>query len=375
MLTTKENLLILNQNLNINYPVYFSQNIFDPNNKIGSILSNDCKNKKILIVIDKNVNRIYGKKITNFFNKIPTDYLIYEFDALESSKNFRTVEILCGLAKQFGLRRDSIFIAIGGGITMDITGFAAFIYRKKIPYIRIPTTLVGFVDAGVGLKVGINFNGSKNFLGGFYSPYTVFIDKLFLETLPLKEIRCGLFEILKMSIIKDKLLFKLIEKNYKDFFKKQFNKVTNKINYTSALYMMKELEKNLFEVDLKRLVDFGHTFSPFIEVFSKYTIPHGEAVGIDILISSFIAFNRNILTKEDLYSIVALIKSIGFTEKYTLPNKKALYESLNEIRKHRAKNLNLVLPSEIGRAFFTNKCSYTEIREAYKFLMNIRLFK
>lgn len=230
------------------------------------------------------------------------------------------------------------------------------------------------MDAGVGVKTGINFDGSKNFLGGFYPPYAVFNDRSFLKTLTLKEIRCGLYEILKMAIIKDEILFALIKERYMDFLKKQFDSATDKIIYKATQYMMEELEKNLFEADLKRLVDFGHTFSPFIEIFSEYTIPHGEAVGIDILISSFISFNRNILSKKDLNRVVALIKLIGFTEKYTLPKQKALHDSLDEIRKHRAKSLNLVLPSEFGKAIFSNDCSYAEIKKAYKFLMNANLF-
>lgn len=374
MLIKKKSLLILTQNLSINYPVYFSKNIFDLKNKIGNYLSDMCRNKKILIVIDKNVNSIYGEQIKSFFEKISIDYLIYEFDPLEKYKNFKTIKTLCNLAKQFGMRRDSIFIAIGGGITMDITGFSAFLYRKKIPYIRIPTTLVGAVDAGVGVKVGINFEGSKNFLGGFYAPYAVFNDRLFLKTLTPKEIRCGLYEILKMAIIKDEVLFTLMEKSYIDFFQKNFNGKTDEIIYKATLYMMDELEKNLFETDLKRLVDFGHTFSPFVEIFSKYTIPHGEAVGIDILISSFISFNRNILSKENFNKIIHLINLIGFTKKYTLPDHKALYESLDEIRKHRAKNLNLVLPTELGRAMFTNSCLHEELEDTYKFLTNTKLF-
>lgn len=374
MLTKKGDLLILDQSLNISYPVYFSENILNPTSKIGHLLNDLCKNKKILIVVDKNVNRIYGNQIRAFFEKISNDYLIHEFEASENNKNFKTIQDLCSIAKKFGMRRDSIFIAIGGGITMDVTGFSAFLYRKKVPYIRIPTTLVGLVDAGVGIKVGINFEGSKNFLGGFYAPSAVFNDSLFLKTLTLKEIRCGLYEILKMAIIKDEALFTLIEKNYKDFMKKQFNETTDTIIYKSTLHMMEELEKNLFESDLKRLVDFGHTFSPFIEVFSNYTIPHGEVVGIDILISVFISFHRNILSKENLDKITVLIKLIGFTKKYTLPKEEYLYESLEEIRKHRAKNLNLVLPSEIGKAIFTNGCSYIEIEQAYKFLESTNLF-
>lgn len=373
MLKKNNNKLILNQNLKINYPVYFSEDIFNLKDRKNCLIK-ICKGKKIMVVIDKNVNKIYGKEIKRFFDENKAEYLLWELNASEDYKNIEKVTSLCSVAKEFGMQRDSIFIAIGGGITMDIVGFTAFIYRKKIPYIRIPTTLVGIVDAGVGVKVGVNFDGSKNFLGGYYPPLVVFNDQSFLKTLTSKEIKCGLFEILKMAIIKDRGLFELIKKHYKEFFEKEFNSYTHEINYSAAFLMMEELEKNLFETNLQRFVDFGHTFSPFLETASNYVIPHGEAVGIDILLSSFISFNKKLIKKLEFDEIFKLIRTIGFSKKYVLPNAKKLHASLNEIRKHRAGNLNLVLPVEIGSAVFTNDCSYPEIERATQFLLSTNLF-
>jgi 3-dehydroquinate synthase len=374
MLRNDINTLILNQNLKINYPVYFFDGIFDLNNKTNHPLVQLCKGKKILIILDNNVNRIYGKKIKQFFDYNRVEYSIIKLNASENYKNIKTIVSLCSTAKKLGLQRDSIFIAVGGGITMDIVGFAAFIYRRKIPYIRIPTTLVGVIDAGVGVKVGINFGGSKNFLGGYYPPLAVFNDQSFLKTLTSKEIRCGLFEMLKMAIIKDQKLFVLIKKYYKQFFKKEFNSYTHEINYLAAFLMMEELEKNLFEKNLRRIVDFGHTFSPFLETASSYTIPHGEAVGVDMLISSIISLKRKLIKKSEFGEIFKLIISIGFSKRYVLPNAKELHDSLSEIRRHRSGNLNLVLPVKIGTAVFTNKCTYMEIENAIKFLLSTKLF-
>ena len=207
MLRKNINTLILNQNLKVNYPVYFSEGIFNLKDRKNDCLIKICKGRKILVVIDKNVNKIYGKGIKRFFDYSKIEYSLWKLNASEDCKNIEKIENLCSVAKHFGMQRDSIFIAIGGGVTMDIVGFTAFIYRKKIPYIRIPTTLVGIVDAGVGVKVGVNFDGSKNFLGGYYPPLAVFNDQSFLKTLTSKEIKCGLFEILKMAIIKDRRLF------------------------------------------------------------------------------------------------------------------------------------------------------------------------
>lgn len=374
MLRKNLNTLILNQNLKINYPVYFSEGIFNFNNKTSHCLVQICKGRKIVIVIDNNVSRIYGKQVKQFFDHSKIEYSILKLNAFEDYKNIKTVASLCRAAKKFGLQRDSIFIAIGGGITMDIVGFTAFTYRRKIPYIRIPTTLVGIVDAGVGVKVGVNFNGSKNFLGGYYPPLAVFNDQSFLKTLTSKEIRCGLFEILKMAIIKDRKLFELIKKHYKEFFGKEFNSHTHEINYFAAFLMMEELEKNLFETNLQRLVDFGHTFSPLLETTSGYAIPHGEAVGIDMLLSSTISLNKRLIKKLVFDEIFKLILAIGFSKRYNLPNIKELHNSLSEIRRHRGGNLNLVLPVKIGTAVFTNKCTYMEVENAIKFLLSTNLF-
>ena len=138
--------------------------------------------------------------------------------------------------------------------------------------------------------------------------------------------------------------------------------------------MMKELEKNLFETNLQRLVDFGHTFSPFLETTSDYAIPHGEAVGIDMLLSSSISLNKRLIKKLEFDEIFKLIMAIGFSKRYNLPNVKKLHNSLNEIRKHRAGNLNLVLPVRIGSSVFTNKCTYMEVENAIKFLLSTNLF-
>lgn len=375
MLRKNNNKLVLSQILKINYPVYFSDGIFKLKTRKNDYLIKICKGKKVMMVIDNNVNRNYGKEIKRFLDYTKIQYSLWELNASEDCKNIEKVKNLCAAAKQFGMQRDSLFIAVGGGITMDIVGFTAFIYRRKIPYIRIPTTLVGIVDAGVGVKVGVNFNGSKNFLGGYYPPLAVFNDQSFLKTLTSKEIKCGLFEILKMAIIRDGGLFDLIKKHYGEFFEKEFNSRTHEINYLAAFLIMQELEKNLFETNLQRLVDFGHTFSPFLEVGSDFAMPHGEAVGIDMLLSSAISFNKKLINKIEFNEICKLIRTIGFSKKYKLPDAKRLHASLNEIRKHRAGNLNLVLPVKIGSAVFTNKCSFTEVEHAIKFLLSTNLFK
>lgn len=373
MLLKKPKSLHIKQRLNIDYSVFFLDGIFKYT-KEGNPLSKLCDGRRIMVVLDDDVYKNYGKGIEEFFNKKNNIYYLHRLNISESAKNISTVMNLCEAANKFRMHRDSLFIGIGGGITMDIVGFAAFIYKRGTSYIKIPTTLVGFIDAGVGIKVGVNFKESKNLLGGYHPPIAVFNDQTLLKQLKIREIRCGLYEIIKISIIKDSLLFKLIEKHYTDYYQGKLFLQTSKINYLAAYLMMQELENNLLESNRQRIVDFGHTFSPIIEMSSNYDVPHGEAVGIDILISCFIALKRGVLIKEDFDRIFSLITQIGFTNVYKLPPSKEIHTSLEAIRNHRGGNLNLVLPSRIGSSIFSNECSIEELEKSVNFLLSTKLF-
>lgn len=366
--------LNLYQSFEVNYPVYFSNNLFCDSNVLKR-LSVLCKNKSILIVLDENISKIYGQKIKKYFKLISNNVYFTTLKTAEKNKNMSSVLKMCDHAKKIGLRRDSIFIAIGGGITMDIVGFSAYLYRRKINYIRIPTTLVGMIDAGVGIKVGVNFDNSKNFLGGYYAPKAVFNAQVFLKTVNEGEIRSGLYEMLKMAIIRDPSLFETIKNNYANFIQKKLNSKTENAIKISAFLMMDELQGNLYESNLKRKVDFGHTFSQFLEIESKFKIPHGQAVGIDILISTHLSLQRKLITKVEFDKIVKLIQEIGFSNKYNLPKSTGIYNSLEEIKKHRAGNLNLVLPNKIGSCVFTNSCTLKEIDSARNSLLDMGIFK
>lgn len=370
MVYSGSNLIKLTQQIDIRYKISFVDGIFTKNT--NNPLLKLCKQQRVVVVVDRKVYQIYGDVISKFFIKNKINHLIYQLNALEQTKTMNSVIKLCSIARNFGVKRNSYFLGIGGGITTDIVGFAASMYRRKIPYIRIPTTLVGLVDAGVGVKVGVNFENSKNLLGAYHAPFAVFNDQTFLKTLTVREIRCGLYEIIKMGIVKSPYLFKLVENHHKDYFDNKFNGYTNQINRLSSFLMVDELEQNLFEANLQRRVDFGHTFSPYIETSSKYKISHGEAVGLDILISTFIARKRQLLSESEFHRILNLTKSIGFSSPYHIDSIGNLYDSLEDIRRHRADNLNLVIPVKLGVASFTNSCSYVELTDSILFLKKLK---
>ncbi len=181
-------------------------------------------------------------------------------------------------------RRNEPIIAIGGGVVTDVVGFVSSCYRRGIPHIKIPTTLMGYIDASIGIKTGVNFNGNKNRMGSFEPPQHIVLDKTFLLSLPERHILNGVGEILKIAVIKDKYLFELIENYGIQCIEDKFqNKKGKEILDISIQDMIKELEPNLYESNLERCVDFGHTFSLALEMNDVNNLLHGEAVTIDIV--------------------------------------------------------------------------------------------
>jgi 3-dehydroquinate synthase len=338
---------------NFNYDIIQSRNVFDINNKS---IERCVKNRKLLIVISDTIERLYYDRIDNYFENVAGKgmYSIVKINTGEGFKNIDNVQQVLEKAKHFGLGRRSLMVAIGGGILMDIVGFAASVFRRGINYIRIPTTLLGQIDAGIGIKTGTNFIGSKNYIGTFYPPAAVINDIELLKTLPLHEIRNGLAEIIKMAILVDRRLFELVEDNIPCLLDKCCDTETElEITGRAIITMIDQLKVNFYELNLERLVDFGHTFSPFIETNSNYSISHGFAVAMDMAISTEISYLKGKISADEHDRILNLFLKAGlniYNEKTYIS--KPMWASLHDIELHRGGDLNLVVPLEIGNAAF-----------------------
>jgi len=268
----------------------------------------------------------------------------------------------------FGVPRQSNpIIAIGGGVLLDIVGMAASLYRRGVPYIRIPTTLLSLVDAGVGVKVGVNFSGHKNRIGTYYPPQVAFLDRTFLQSLDRRQLRSGLAEILKVAIARDKSLFELLETHAIALIRQKFQSTSCSrlvVRYTLQ-DMLDELAPNLWEHKLERALDFGHSFSPAIELVALPRILHGEAVALDIAISSVLAHQRGLLSQGDLSRILELMRALSLPVVNTVCDDLALlHRALQDIAMHRGGLQRLPLPISIGSVGFYNNVSSTEIEAA-----------
>jgi len=264
------------------------------------------------------------------------------------------------------LRREPI-IAIGGGVLLDIVGFACSIYRRGIPYIKVPTTLLAIVDASVGSKVAINHFERRNRLGAYYPPIATLIDKKFIKTQSEREIVNGIAEIFKLAVIKSPELFTLLEENAELLIEEKFQHgaVPVRVINLAITDMIAELGPNLWERKLDRCVDFGHTFSPVIEMANIPELLHGEAVALDCLYSSCIACLRGYIGQSVLNRIFNLAKRLKlktYHEDFT--KIELLQQSLADATKHRNGNQFAPLPIYVGNYKIVNDITQSEMKYA-----------
>ena len=354
----------------ISYDLYrFKRYIFDPSE---NTLADVVGQRPVLLVIDRKVDQLFGESIRHYGRERLDVVGEIVCGGTESDKTMRTVEEICHVAFQAGLGRDGVVIAIGGGCTLDVAGFAASIFRRGVPYIRIPTTLIGIIDVAVGVKHAANAFGSKNLLGSFYPPLACLLDYTFLKALPKSCISAGFAEILKMAVILDENLLEEIEVHGRSLIDSGYQspqEAGRKIAERAELLMADELARNLFEEDHARRVDFGHTFSPIIEVGSNYRISHGEAVALDILLSTSIAVNYGICSSDLFDRLVRLISWLGLLLWHDdLPTAAQLEDALSSAQRHRGGSLNLVVPQCAGLSTFLQQVSLDQLSAARRVL-------
>ncbi len=336
------------------YDIRIEQDMFALEN---TAFANAIEGRESLVVISPTIHELYGEKIIRYLNHHLGEKAFHTFvcPSGEANKTMDSVVKICAQAKDAHLDRDGLFIGIGGGIILDMVGFAASIYRRGTKFIKVPTTLVGQVDVAVGLKTGVNSFLSKNMLGNYYPAYKTFNDPTFLRTLPVRELRCGMAEVIKMALVCDEELFQKIVSTYENLDVVALNNVDYAIYHQAMVRMAEELQPNLLESDLERLVDFGHTFSMRFEVDSDHSIFHGEAVAIDMALSCCIAKVMGLMSSEDCDRAIWVLKRSGLAiYDESVCTLESFKKSIYEVTLHR-KAVNLVVPIALGKGVFIKR--------------------
>jgi 3-dehydroquinate synthase/shikimate kinase/3-dehydroquinate synthase len=284
------------------------------------------------------------------------------------NKNFSSANKILDILLNKNFSREDCVISIGGGITGDVSGFAASLFKRGLKFINIPTTLLSQVDSSIGGKTGVNTKYGKNLIGSFYQPNLVISDVQFLKTLPKRELICGYGEILKHSLIANKRFYNFLDKN-SDKILKLSSPYIEKAIYESCKIKKNVVEKDEKEKDVRKILNFGHTFAHAYEASLGYSkkLNHGEAVILGMQSALSFSLKNNLIQVNDYYSILEHIS------KASLPsNLKKFFKTrdLNKIlsfmakdKKNNSNNINLVLLKKIGHPIINREYKKNNLSE------------
>ncbi|HEX5684347.1 MAG TPA: iron-containing alcohol dehydrogenase [Ideonella sp.] len=318
-----------------------------------------------VVVIDSQVEQHFGERIRAYFAARGAAPSFLVLHCAEQTKTLQRAEQVVRCLDAAKTRRRTPIIAMGGGVLLDIVGMAASQYRRGTPYVRVPTTLLAMVDAAIGVKVGVNFDGRKSRLGYYYPPTAVLIDRAFLTVLPERHIRNGLAEVLKIALMLDAELVAMLELHGRELIAERFQSSAGaQLMRRATVLMLDQLEPNLWEANLDRVVDFGHSFSPVVEMAAAEELLHGEAVAIDMVLSSTIAWQRGMIGRMVWDRIVSLVAALGLPLTHPCCGPGLLWRGLQETVLHRDGRQRLPMPTAIGQSVFCNDVTFAEVEDA-----------
>lgn len=307
----------------------------------------------IVLLSDENVMKYYGEKVKAYFKAHKVLIQIIILPPGEQSKTRQTKAMLEDKLFTLGCGKDTLLIALGGGVITDITGFLASTYYRGIPVIYLPTTLLGMVDAALGGKTGINTPQGKNMIGTYYDPCALFININFLSTLPTLEYTLAFAEIIKHGLIADANYCDLLVNKVKLLQAKDHELLTTVVTHSYTLKSAIVAEDKR-ETAKREILNFGHTIGHALEVASAYTMPHGQAVALGIFAESELAYNMEILPSTAV--IHQLLKDYGLLMPQKLPPKEKILQSLQSDKKIRNGKIRCILLQEIGKVWVNEGC-------------------
>ena len=316
----------------------------------------------VVIITDRNTSEYCLPLFTSKFPSLLV-YDIIELDPGEENKNIDIVIGIWSMMNDFGVKRNSLIIALGGGVLCDMVAFAASTFKRGVDFALIPTTLLAQTDAAIGGKNGIDFNSYKNMIGLFSEPVCTIFDSDYLKTLPYDEHLNGLAEMLKHGLIIDKEYFQhLIQLDIVDL-----TNITPLIS--RSIQIKKDIVKNdPFEKNERKKLNFGHTIAHALESFylSKNinNLAHGRAVAAGIIIESYLSKSKTGLTETEFKEIETFIRKLFIHVSFKKKDIKPLIEFMKSDKKNESELINFSLLCKIGEAKINQTCSESEINDA-----------
>jgi 3-dehydroquinate synthetase len=333
-------------------------------------------------VVDAAVDAVYGDRLRAYFAAWAVDLTVVVVKGEEANKTFEAVRTVFDALVDFGLLRREPIFAIGGGCVLDIVGFAASCYRRGVPYVRVPTTLLGIVDASVGAKCGVDWQhpaagGLKNRMGAFYPPLAALLDLSFIGSQDERNVVNGMGEVVKLALVRSPELFGLLEAHGRRLVDERFqgrDAVGRRVVELAVEVMLEELGPNLWEADLERCVDYGHTFSKILEMAPGASVMHGEAVAVDSALCLVLARRRGWIDARLRDRALAVMRAIGLPCWHDGVETAAMVRAVADGVEHRHGSLRMPLvKGTFGQYSFAQECGEGELRGAIGELRELHL--
>ncbi len=319
--------------------------------------------RRICIVTETNVGPAYARQVKEIFEEISKEVHVFTFEAGEANKNLKTVQDLYVFLIENHFDRKDLIVALGGGVTGDLSGYAAATYLRGIDFIQIPTTLLAQVDSSVGGKTGVDFDEYKNMVGAFYQPKLVYIATCTLNSLPEKEFLSGMGEVIKYGIIKDKAFFEYLKENVEAICTRN-PETLEYIIKVSCDTKRKVVENDFKEQGERALLNLGHTLGHAIERYVYKDRLHGECVAIGTAGAAYISYRKGYITEADMMEIINLLQA------YNLPVSENRIDLDNVIhatfsdKKMEGGKIKFIVINEIGIASIDKSVNWIEMKEA-----------
>lgn len=327
-----------------------------------------AEGKKLCIVTDSNVGPLYCDAVKAELEKIASKVTVFTFPAGEESKTLDTVRQLYTHLIEEHFERADMLVALGGGVTGDMTGFTAATYLRGISFIQIPTSLLAQVDSSIGGKTGVDFDQYKNMVGAFHMPKLVYMNLSTLNTLPAEQFASGMAEVLKSGLIKDGEYYEWVITNLCEIQELQ-PEILEKLVEGSCNIKRLVVEKDPTEKGERALLNLGHTIGHAIEKLKNFTLLHGQCVALGTVAAAHISWKRELLTTEEFFEIRDMM--VGFDLPISLeglePSEIVATTKLD--KKMENGTVKFILLKGIGKAFITKDVTDQEMTDAINFLL------
>ena len=320
---------------------------------------------RVCVVTDSNVEKLYLQDVMNALRMPGITLTSFTIPAGEAHKNLDEIRKLYVHLIEHEFDRKDVLIALGGGVTGDMTGFAAATYLRGIRFVQIPTTLLSQVDSSIGGKTGVDFDSYKNMVGAFHQPSMVWLNVSTLRTLDEVQFASGMGEVLKHGLIRDAAYYEWCLDHMGEIEERQAD-VLKEMVVRSILIKRSIVQKDPLEKGERALLNFGHTAGHAIEKLKDFQLSHGECVNLGIVAASYISWKRKLIPEEIFYEIRDMSVAFGLPISYDSLEPSDILEAMKKDKKRIGETTRMILLKRLGSAYIDETVSNEEILDALR---------